>query len=350
MDDVPALLTSVKRTFPGWPPYPTGGTEEDFMRWFIDSWRPDQRLTWVGMHEGRVAALALGYCRPTWLRGQLMEGSLGAYGGIDPDYRRMYLYNWFRQWRTQNDGRELALSFTQVEAVRRTQSHVGDYRPVANQLGVFARIFRPLEASGRGGFQGFKRAPGYFALKGESRIRQRPPAIPATWTIREVSAFDERTDRLDEVCATEFDLLPWRGHEFLNWRYFDQRTGPTVGFVAEDGGELLGYAALRTAWSRANLADLLVRPGRRDVARSLIDACVAHAEAAGAAAIECTLPWHHPYLPALRTAGFVNLRNRSRVMAYKFNVASWHPDPHLLDFLADPHARIHVMMGDSDMV
>ena len=349
IEDIAALLETVRRVFPGWPPYPTGSTEEDYIRWFIDSWSPGQRLTWVGMHEERVAAFGLGYSRPMWLRGRLMAGGLGAFGGVDPDYRRMYLYNWFRTWRTQNDGRELALSFTQVEAIRRTQSHVGDYRPVANQLGVFARIFRPLDASGRNGRERLKRAPGYAALMAEGLFRRRrAPAI--RWRLREVRAFDERVDALDETCSSEFDLLPQRGHEFLNWRYFDQRTGPSIGIIAEDGERLLGYAVVREHKTRAHIADLLVVPGRTDVARSLIDACVRRAQGEGWPAIECTLPEHHPYMPALRSAGFARLRARSEEMARKFNVASWHPDPHLLDFTADPHARVHVMIGDSDLV
>ena len=349
MEDVPALLETVRRAFPGWPPYPTGSSEEDYIRWFIDCWRPDQRLTWVGVHGDRVAAFGLGYSRPTWLRGTLIAGSLGAFGGVDPDYRRMYLYNWFRAWRTQNDGRELALSFTQVEAIRRTQSHIGDYRPVANHLGVFARIFRPLDASGRRGSERLKRAPGYFALQAEGLLRRRR-APNVRWRLREVRAFDERVDALDEVCSSGFDLLPRRSHEFLNWRYFDRRTGPSIGIIAEDGDRLLGYAVVRTHKTRAHIADVLVVPGRTDVARSLIDACVRRAQAEGWPAIECTLPERHPYMPALRSAGFARLRARSEVMATKFNVASWHPDPKLLDFTADANARVHVTIGDSDLV
>jgi len=349
MEDVPALLEAARRAFPGWPPYPTSSSDEDYIRWFIDSWSPEQRLTWVGVHGDRVAAFGLGYSRPTWLQGRLMAGSLGAFGAVDPDYRRMYLYNWFRAWRTQNDGREVALSFTQVEAIRRTQSHVGDYRPVANELGVFARIFRPLDASGRGGLERLKRAPGYLALQAAGLLRRRP-APRVRWKLREVRHFDGRVEALDEACAAEFDLLPQRSHQFLNWRYFDPRTGPSIGIIAEEGDALVGYAVLRKHTVRAHIADLLVAPGRTDVVRSLIDACVRRAQGDGRPAIECTLPEHHPYMPALRSAGFARLGARSREVARKFNVASWHPDPHLLDFLADPHARIHVMIGDSDLV
>src|SRR5690606_11857936 len=146
--------------------------------------------------------------------------------------------------------------------------------------GVFARIFQPLDASGRGGLERLKRAPGYFALQAAGFVRRRrPPRVQ--WKLREIRSFDERVDALDEVCSSEFDLLPQRGHQFLNWRYFDPRTGPSIGIIAEEGDALVGYAVLRKHTVRAHIADLLVAPGRTDVARSLVDACVRRAQGDG---------------------------------------------------------------------
>jgi hypothetical protein len=348
--DEAALLAAVDRGFAKWPPFPTGGTREEHVRWFIDSWKPGENLSTIAEHDGRIAAFGLGYRRGIWIRGQRLVSGLGAYGAVDPDYRRMYLNLWFGEWKRQRDGRDVGGAFTQVEALQRSRQRRGTGVPLGNPLTVFGRIFNPLTASGHPGLDGLKRAPGYFAMQAEGLVqRRRAPA--RRWSIRDVGAFDERVDALAEECAqSEFDYLPGRNHEFLNWRYFDRRTGPAIGLLAEDGDQLLGYAVLRPIQARGHIADILARPGRVDVARSLIDQGLRRLRLDGLAGVECTLPLNHAYIPALRRAGFVRLPERSRVMTLKFSVSRRIGSTLDLDFLADPHARMHVTMGDSDMV
>jgi len=146
--DEPALLAAIDRSFAHWPPFPTQGTPEEHVSWFIDSWRPGESLSTVAEHEGRIAAFSLGYRRPTWVHGEVVVGGLGAYGATDPDYRRMYLNHWFGEWKRGCDGREIGLSFSQVEGVLRTRERRGLTVPIGNPLTVFARIFDPLHASG----------------------------------------------------------------------------------------------------------------------------------------------------------------------------------------------------------
>ena len=283
------------------------------------------------------------------MRGVLRTSGYGAFGGIDPDYRRMYLYNWFMAWRRQTDRRDIALSFTQVEALKRSQARLGDYHDPQNSLSVFLRVIDPLRAAEHDGMGRLKRAPGYLALLGEGQL-QRHSAPPPRWRIRETEHFDERFEAIDAAAGAEFDFICGRAPDYMNWRYLDRRTGPSRLLIAEEGDTVLGYAVLRTIGVRMHIADLLALPGRSDVARSLVDTAVDHARIEGVGGIECTLPQHHPYRRALRDTGFVRLRERSRVMAYKFAIANWARQPGLLDFLADPEAKVHVTIGDSDMV
>ena len=268
--DVPALLATVARVFTQWPPFPILATPEQHLLWYLDSWRSGHSLTWIAEEGGGIAAFSLGYERPTWVQGRLLSGGIGAYEGVDPEYRSMYLYQLLSARRREHDGRDVALSFSQVEALKRTEARQGGYQAVANPLSVVARILRPLHATEGDGGRALKRAPGYVALGAAGLLRRRR-TLRGAWTIREIDRFDARVDALDAACATEFDFVSWRGHEFLNWRYFDRRTGPSVGLVAEREDDLLGYVVLRTIRSRTHIADVLVAPGRVDVARSLID-------------------------------------------------------------------------------
>ena len=348
--DERALLTALDRCFATWPPFPTGGTPEEHVAWYLDSWRLGENVSPIAEHEGRVVAFDVGYRRGTWVQGERRVGGMGAYEGVDPDYRRMYLSRWLGEWRRERDGREVGGAFTQVEALLRNRERRGTGVPLGNPLAVFARVFDPVAASGHGGVEALKRLPGYLAIQAEG-LRTRRRAPEHAWCVRAISAFDERVDDLiEELATSEFDYLPDRHHAFLNWRYFDRRTGPSIGLVAEDGDRLLGYAALRAIGARGHIADVLARPGRVDVARSLIEESLRRLRLDGLAAVECTLPLRHPYVPALREAGFVRLAARSRVLGVKFSLSARAGSGVDLGFLEGRDARIHVTMGDSDMV
>lgn len=166
-----------------------------------------------------------------------------------------------------------------------------------------------------------------------------------------MDAFDERVDELaEELARTRFDYLPGRDHEFLSWRYFDRRTGPSIGLVAEQGERLLGYAVLRPIGTRGHIADLLARPGRTDVARSLVDEGLRQLRRIGLAGVECTLPGRHPYVAALRGAGFVPLAERTRIMRIKLSISKRLERNLDLEFVTDANARMQLTLGDSDMI
>ena len=167
----------------------------------------------------------------------------------------------------------------------------------------------------------------------------------AAWSVRAVPAFDARVEGLFREAASGFDLIQMRDAAYLNWRYCDPRGGPYTILVAEEGGALLGYAALLLAGGWAALADLLVLPGRDDVAYSLLRAAVARAKASPAAEVRAWLPARHAYRPALERAGFHAVRAPG---IGQFRALDMPLDE--LATVASPDARVHLMLGDSDYI
>ncbi len=91
--------------------------------------------------------------------------------------------------------------------------------------------------------------------------------------------------------------------------------------------------------TRGYVADLLVLPGRLDVADALIDDGLQTLEAAGVAVVQCAIPARHPYDPLLRAHGLVD---SGRLMPFGFRGGR----PGHGDFLTEPDARVHLMYAD----
>ena len=67
--------------------------------------------------------------------------------------------------------------------------------------------------------------------------------------------------------------------------------------------------------------------------------------ARGVAAIQCWLMKHHAYQPVLAGLGYLDAHRPTGFMLGWGRVG-----PDELSFLSDPHARIHLAHGDSDLV
>jgi hypothetical protein len=99
-----------------------------------------------------------------------------------------------------------------------------------------------------------------------------------------LEGFDETFDEFFESVAAAVACVPEKDAAFLRWRYGpgSPQSPVTVLGVREDE-TLLGYAVLWVNDTRyaSNLLDLTTRPGRDDVARSLLKGAIEHFARAG---------------------------------------------------------------------
>ena len=165
------------------------------------------------------------------------------------------------------------------------------------------------------------------------------------WVIRKLSRFDERVDSFWIAAATAFDFIVARTMDYLNWRYCDSRAGGFTVMVAEQDEQILGYVAYRMSRGTGHVADLLVLPGRVDVAGELITVALDDLRAAGASSVECWVAKRHPYRELLSASGFTAKRRTVR-LAYAGTGAAGS----LLDLLGSRKARLHLMSGDTDLI
>jgi hypothetical protein len=114
------------------------------------------------------------------------------------------------------------------------------------------------------------------------------------WTLGSIFGGDLKVDILDgfgasfdelfESVAAATPCAPEKDAAFLRWRYGpDSPQYPITLLAVREGEALLGYAVLRVTREGANgyLLDLTTRPGRDDVARSLLRGAIGHFARAG---------------------------------------------------------------------
>lgn len=182
-------------------------------------------------------------------------------------------------------------------------------------------------------------------LRAQAGIRRRPAPASAAWTLSTLKKFDRSHEEFVAEAMSQFDFVAERPIEYLNWRYCDERAGPFVVRIAEQNGAVLGFAVTRVFRGTAQIADILSRPGRVDVAESLIRDATRMAQSGGARHVAIRLPRRHPSRSALARTGFIDGGHVAGEL-----VGARRMPPADLEFLARHDARIHLVFGDSDFV
>jgi hypothetical protein len=223
-------------------------------------------------------------------------------------------------------------------------------RPLANRLRIL--YLAPASARLRNGLLPQGPAPAAVALAGLRAVsavihgyRSRRHPVSLGSSPRTVTRFDQRADTFGEQAAAAFDLIDHVCRERLEWRYCDRRAGPFVVRTVDEDGAMLGYAVHRLGRPRGMLVDLLALPGREDVAEALARDAVTQLVESGCAEVICWLPHAHPYRAVLQRVGFLTLPRSKDIR--------WRPErlaPAELEFLDSPDARVHFMMGSTDLV
>jgi hypothetical protein len=361
-------LEILRAAFGRWPcAYRLSVPDVEHLRWKIEG--AGDRPSHVAFTEidGQIVTLAIHQPARLLVKGQPRLARYGTEAATHPDYQGRGIYSKRRDYQRAHWDHLYDLTFEVTHNAR--MLHLREKRgltPMQNPLRVLLRPYdarRLFEAGARRGLARLRLLPhaparalsaaGGLLLYAPARALsaalrllhpQRAPAAPS-WSLRETRAFDERADEFARRAAEPFDLIQLRDRRFLNWRYFDPRTPNATVWVAEEGGELLGFVAYRTEGAEGYLIDLLALPGRLDVAHSL----AAHAERAlrksGVMVARCWIMRRHPYVPVLHACGFIPSGYETGFGCYALRMPASE-----LEFMSKPDARIHFTLADLDTV
>ena len=138
-----------------------------------------------------------------------------------------------------------------------------------------------------------------------------------------LDGFDASFDDLFESVAAALPCVPEKDAAFLRWRYgFESPQHPVTVIGVREGQTLLGYAVLRITKEGNNgyLLDLTTRPGRPDVARSLLRGAIRHFARAGVYIVRYRF-LESPVSPEIRDLwklGFFFRNERRHTLLVKF--------------------------------
>jgi hypothetical protein len=334
------MIALFRAGFGRWP-FHAVPSDLDYLRWKM-SGPASVYGSYQGRLHGRLAYATIVFA--SWVRiagaRRLRLTFLDAC--VDPAFRGRGIYSRSTDYQECLDYRSDFSMHERSSRAEVTGRHARrDQRPVGNRVQVFSRVLAPAAVDARlpAGRTARAAARGAWLLGSAVAAAQRPSRLE----VRPAS-FDERYDALFAAVAPSFDFIAERGREFLRWRYDDPRSGGCIAREVVDRGGLAGYAVLRQAGDLAYVADLLVLPGRFDVVRALAADAVEMARRGGAVAIVCWLPRRHPYRGALRRSGFFG-RAEAGVSYHPIQASAEELAP-----LADPRARLHYTLGDTDLV
>lgn len=354
VDEVDEMLDVILSAFDRWPAVAVDVPARDHLLWKLQRPYPGiEKLHVVLELDGRVIGTNIALHREALLGGERIRARGGGDTAIHPDFQGRGLYRPVSDASDTNpDGSELTVEFSLNPAMLHINDRKGS-RDLGNPLRV---LVYPLSARRTaacyqdripGGRALGVVAAGFALASGWNRLRNRSavPAPPRGCAIQTWAEFDERIDAFADEASRRFDFIFTRERAFLNWRYCDRRGGDFVVRGATAGDEVLGYAVYRLEGERAYIADLLALPGRSDVVRALVEDVQQGARAKGAATLICWMTQAHEYARVIKGLGFIDARRQTGL--------AWRPMrdgvPHVA-LLADPHARIHVTLGDSDLI
>jgi GNAT superfamily N-acetyltransferase len=355
-DDLEALLGLFQAAFPRWPRVDVSVEPIEHLRWKMRLDETEERRSNVAELDGKIIAGSVSVSARAKLRDRIVLCSHGSDTAVHPAYQGQGVLSKRRQ-RSRSDQSEFTLMLggksTHPAMIGARRHNTRNRELIGNPT---ERYVRPLTWAGLSSttklrwrrsppklVRSLRQTVGWLAGRARSASGDT-----ATCSVSDAASFDDRVDALWEAGSQRFDFAFVRDLQHLNWRFADKRGGNFTIKLAEQDEVLLGYAVLcgESDGDKGYLADLLVLPDRLDVTRALVRSALGHFRRTNRALVECWLPRRHPYRSALDRLGFLRRPQTRYAGAY---LPMGAPEEELA-FLKEPDARIHLTLGDTDVV
>jgi len=173
----------------------------------------------------------------------------------------------------------------------------------------------------------------------------RKLSTPKDLKILEVLSFDQRINEFWDDVATNYKVILVRDKNYLNWRYFEKPNGEYKVFIAQKGGNVLGYIVLAIEKIQnlriGIIVDILTT--NNDITRHLVHKAIRFFSDMKVDKITCWMLKNCIYYNILKENGFLPTFRKTKLTA-RLNL----PQSNLS--LLQNLDNWYVTMGDSDLV
>jgi len=193
-----------------------------------------------------------------------------------PDYRRMGVNRSIGEHNIKHGRDDIFFTYwvTVNPIVKKLNRSAGNFefpRPISNLIHI-ENVNKFLEKKNIGNKFLFQIKYGVQKLLSDSR---KKTSNPSDFEIVNISNFTERVQVFWDSIKSSYDFSFELSSEYLNWRFCDRRAGKYEVYSAEIEGEILGFIVTRVNRidvenPRGFIVELIVAPGRSDVANALL--------------------------------------------------------------------------------
>jgi hypothetical protein len=167
--------------------------------------------------------------------------------------------------------------------------------------------------------------------------------------LREIDSFDERINAFYKEIEPFYSFIVKRDQEYLNYRYCDPRAGRFKVKIVENDDEILGFIVTKTRKDRGLengfIVDLLTKPGRIDVADTLLSDSLIQFDANGINVVKSWVLKDHPFDRLFHRKGFINQKKSMFIGFHQYSL-----DEEWRKLLESRPENVHFSMGDLDII
>lgn len=350
------IVSLLDQVFKGWPKFDLTKSNLDHWNWKYQDNILDRKLVAIAEADGKIIAFDHTQINLVKIKEYIHLCSLGGDAVVHPEYRGMGIHRKNSE-NSRQIRRDAGLIFGHsitgnpilIKMFERSETR----RRFPIPLTHYVRIqdidlhlkHNPKENS-------WINKIGFHTLNTVNIILKKKPSgdQPSNLIIEKVEEFDERMDTFWAQIKDYYDFIFVHDKKYMNWRYLDPRAGPFIVKQALENGEIVGFIVCRknkinSEYSVGFIADMLVKPGRKDIADALVRDIVRLFDEDGVNIINFLGVKGYVFDDVLRKHGFLNSRRNH----YIFNSVLSEVD--FLEQINDsPPERLHFYFGQLDAI
>jgi hypothetical protein len=329
---------------------------EDFWFWkYLENPLSDFLIS-LCLDEGKVVGCFHTFQMRVKIGINVYKGCCGVDVAVDPDYRRMGIYNNMKEKLYEAEAKSDVKFHWAVDTnpIILEQSMRMGYVFFPYETHKFVKIFDMKKHVEHWNESTSKQIFGYKSLNLLNKVKHlfNKGSFSDKIDVNIIDVFDEQIDFLWDDVKSNYNFIVERRMDYMNWRYSHAK-GPTYKiFVAYRNDVLQGYLILHVDYSRknypvANIVDLLARSESYEAVFELMKNGLAFLKSEGVNLILWQIVIGHPYLRVADFFGFLDSREQ---IFFNYNpVFSVRSEDETL-MHERKKGKIHFSYGDYDAV